>query len=85
MSAQNTTKAKPKASVTPTGSDLALLDKLKHLRGCDTRELAMMAGMVVRSDEPTVEALIMMMNNTILELRHEILRLKPMPNMRRMK
>lgn len=66
-------------------SDFALLDKLKHLRGLDTSELALMAGIVARSDNPTAEALIMKMNDTINELRAEVRRLKPQPNMRRMR
>ncbi len=66
-------------------SDFALLDKLKHLRGLDTAELSMMAGIVARSETPTAEALIMKMNETIIELRAEVRSLKPAPNMRRMK
>lgn len=66
-------------------SDYALLEKLKHLRGLDTSELALMAGIVARSDSPTAEALILKMNDTINELRAEVRRLKPQPNMRRMR
>jgi len=66
-------------------SDFTLLNKLKHLRGLDTSELALMAGIVARSDNPTAEALILKMNDTINELRGEILRLTPVPNMRRMR
>lgn len=66
-------------------NDFALLDKLKHLRGMDTSELAMMAGIVARSDDPTAEALIMKLNETIVELRAEVRRLKPEPKMRRMR
>lgn len=66
-------------------SDFALLEKLKHLRGMDTSELALMAGIVARSDNPTAEALILKMNDTINELRAEVRRLKPQPNMRRMR
>lgn len=66
-------------------NDFALLDKLKNLRGLDTSELALMAGIVARSDNPTAEALIMMLNEQINDLHTEIRRLKPVPNMRKMK
>lgn len=65
-------------------SDYALLEKLKHLRGLDTRELADMAGIVARSDSPTAEALILMLNEKLNDLRDEVRQLKPVPNMRRM-
>ncbi|HCJ7402763.1 TPA: hypothetical protein NVL79_005960 [Pseudomonas aeruginosa] len=66
-------------------NDFALLDKLKHLRGLDTAELAMMAGIVARSETPTAEALIMRLSETINELRAEVRSLKPIPNMKRMR
>ncbi|EOD8990251.1 hypothetical protein ACJ5XE_005757 [Pseudomonas aeruginosa] len=66
-------------------NDFALLDKLKHLRGFDTAELAMMAGIVSRSETPTAEALIMKLSETINELRAEVRSLKPVPNMKRMR
>lgn len=66
-------------------NDFALLDKLKHLRGLDTAELEMMAGIVSRSETPTAEALIMKLSETINELRAEVRSLKPVPNMKRMR
>lgn len=65
-------------------NDLSLLDKLSNMRGTDTRELAMLAEIVIRSDSPTAEALILMLNEKINELHAEVRRLKPVPNMRRM-
>jgi hypothetical protein len=65
-------------------SDLALLDKLAHARGPDSYELAELARIVLRGENPSAEAMIMAMHEQIIALRTEVRSLRPEPVMRRM-